>query len=56
MSASAEFIARNPALNFSGFHAFSEERLMQVWRSRGFIPVNSQLLRPIMAQIAGSAY
>lgn len=50
----AEFIARNPALNFPGFQVFSEERLKVIWRSRGFIPKNSQLLRPLMAPRATS--
>ncbi len=49
--ATSEFVARNPALNFPGYHAFSEERLKLVWRSRGFITKNSQLLRPIMAPV-----
>jgi TPR repeat protein len=47
-----EFIARNPALNFPGYQVIPEDRLKVIWRSRGFIPNNTKLLRPIMAPIA----
>jgi hypothetical protein len=44
----AEFLARNPALPFPGFQVFPEERLKVIWRSRGFIPKNFILRRPMM--------
>jgi hypothetical protein len=44
-----EFLARNPALLFPGFQVFPEERLKVIWRSRGFIPRNFTLLRPMMS-------
>jgi hypothetical protein len=49
----AEFLVRNPALPFPGFQAFTEERLKVIWRSRGFIPKNSTLLRPMMLADTG---
>jgi hypothetical protein len=44
----ADFLVRNPALPFPGFQVFTEERLKIIWRSRGFIPKNFKLLRPMM--------
>jgi hypothetical protein len=49
----AEFLVRNPALPFPGFQAFTEERLKVIWQSRGFIPKNSKLLRPMMLADTG---
>jgi hypothetical protein len=49
----AEFLVRNPALPFPGFQVFTEERLKVIWRSRGFIPKNSKLLRPMMLADTG---
>ena len=48
-----EFLARNPALPFPGFQVFTEERLKAIWRSRGFIPNNFKLLRPMMLADSG---
>jgi len=48
---SAEFLVRNPALPFPGFQVFPEKRLKVIWRSRGFIPKNDKLLRPMMLAI-----
>jgi hypothetical protein len=45
----AEFLALNPALAFPGFQVFPEERLITIWRSRGFIPKNAILQRPMIA-------
>jgi hypothetical protein len=45
---SGDFVARNPALPFPGYQVFPEERLKVIWRSRGFIPANFFLLRPMM--------
>ncbi len=51
-----EFLARNPALPFPGFQVFPEQRLKLIWRSRGFIPNNAELLRPMMlSDTAGAA-
>jgi uncharacterized protein len=43
-----EFLARNPALLFPGFQVFTEERLRTIWRSRGFVPKNMILQRPMI--------
>jgi hypothetical protein len=48
-SKAGEFLARNPALSFPGFQAFSDDRLKTIWRSRGFIPKNKVLQRPLIA-------
>lgn len=51
---SSECLVCNPALPFPGFQVFTEERLKVLWRSRGFIPKNLELLRPMMlAKSAG---
>lgn len=44
-----EFLVRDPALPFLGFQVFSEEQLRLIWRSRGFAPINSTMLRPMMS-------
>ena len=44
----SEFLARNPALAFPGYQVFSEERMKTIWRSRGFIPGNNTLKRPMI--------
>jgi hypothetical protein len=44
----SEYLARNPALPFPGFQVFTEDRLMTIWRSRGFIPRNDTLQRPMI--------
>jgi Peptidase_C39 like family/Sel1 repeat len=44
----AEFLARNSALSFPGFQVFTEQRLKTIWRSRGFIPRNAILQRPMI--------
>ena len=43
-----EFLAHNPALPFPGFQVFTEDRLKTIWRSRGFIPWNFILQRPMI--------
>lgn len=48
-SRSGEFLARNPALPFPGYQVFTEERLKTIWRSRGFVPRNRVLQRPMIA-------
>jgi hypothetical protein len=50
---SAEFLVRNPALPFPGFQAYTEEHLKVIWRSRGLIPKNVRLLRPMMLADSG---
>jgi hypothetical protein len=50
---SAEFLVCNPALPFPGFQVFTEKRLKVIWRSRGFIPKNSKLRRPMMRADSG---
>lgn len=45
-----EFLARNPALPFPGFQVFTEDRLKTIWRSRGFIPRNFILQRPMIVK------
>jgi Peptidase_C39 like family len=47
-SKAGEFLARNPALPYPGFQVFSEDRLKIIWRSRGFIPKNKILQRPLI--------
>jgi hypothetical protein len=47
-SKTAEFLSRNSALPFPGFQVFPEERLKTIWRSRGFIPNNSIMQRPMI--------
>ena len=43
-----EFLGRNSALPFPGYQVFSEQRLKEIWRSRGFLPNNTELRRPMM--------
>jgi tetratricopeptide (TPR) repeat protein len=43
-----EFLARNSALPFPGFQVLTEDRLKTIWRSRGFIPRNPILQRPMI--------
>jgi hypothetical protein len=50
----AEFLVCNPALPFPGFQVFPQDRLKVVWRSRGFIPKNLKLLRPMMLADSGT--
>jgi hypothetical protein len=49
----AECLVCNPALPFPGFQVFTEDRLKVIWRSRGFLPKNPKLLRPMMLAESG---
>jgi len=44
----SDFLVRNSALPFPGYQVFSEERMKEIWRSRGFLPHNKGLRRPMM--------
>jgi TPR repeat protein len=43
-----ELLVVNPALRFPGFQVFSEVRLKDVWKSRGYLPNIKVERRPIM--------
>ncbi len=43
-----EFLFRNPALTFPGIHVLSEARFKEIWRSRGYIPNNDVVRRPLI--------
>jgi len=49
------YLVLNSNLPFPGFQVFSETKLRAIWRSRGFIPNNSELLRPIMLDCGPSS-
>jgi hypothetical protein len=49
----AELLVCNPALPFPGFQVFTEAHWKEIWRSRGFLPKNSKLLRPMMLADSG---
>ncbi len=46
--AAGEFVFRNSALPFPGIEVLSSARYKELWRSKGFIPDNHQLLRPCL--------
>jgi len=46
--ATGEFVFRNSALPFPGIEVMTSAKLKELWRSKGFIPDNNQLLRPYM--------
>ncbi|MDD2598149.1 MAG: C39 family peptidase [Kiritimatiellae bacterium] len=45
---SAEYVFRNSALPFPGVEVMTAAKFKELWRSKGFIPDNNELLRPYM--------